>query len=241
MEHFGLYPIEYSIPANEAGGISEPEYLERLEAFTELPARAGARDARVLDLGHHEAAQPQHARGRRQLLPHSGTTAICRRSTCCSTSFRCRTAGSERPHQRRQVGDARHRHGRAGELRAETKAFFNDVDAWQQENLPSYMHAKPTSAAVMFTYISERNMENMVVGTILAIAAIAVIMMFALQSVRLGTLSLVPNGLPILVTFGTWALIVGRSRLLGRDCRFDLARHHRRRHRALVVEVRARS
>jgi predicted RND superfamily exporter protein len=61
----------------------------------------------------------------------------------------------------------------------------------------------------MFTYISERNMQNMVVGTILAIAAIALIMMFSLRSVRLGTLSLVPNGLPILTTFGAWALLVG--------------------------------
>jgi predicted RND superfamily exporter protein len=92
---------------------------------------------------------------------------------------------------------------------AETKAFFNDVDAWMQANMPSYMHAKPTSAAVMFTYISARNMQNMVVGTILAIAAIAVIMMFALRSVSLGTLSLIPNGLPILTTFGAWALLVG--------------------------------
>jgi predicted RND superfamily exporter protein len=33
--------------------------------------------------------------------------------------------------------------------------------------------------------------------------------MFALQSVRLGVLSLVPNGLPILTTFGAWALLVG--------------------------------
>ena len=33
--------------------------------------------------------------------------------------------------------------------------------------------------------------------------------MFALRSVALGALSLIPNGLPILVTFGTWALIVG--------------------------------
>jgi predicted RND superfamily exporter protein len=78
-----------------------------------------------------------------------------------------------------------------------------------QDNLPSWMHAKPTSAAVMFTYISERNMQNMVVGTILAIAAIALIMMLSLQSVRLGVLSLVPNGLPILMTFGAWALLVG--------------------------------
>ena len=92
---------------------------------------------------------------------------------------------------------------------AETKQFFADVDNWMQENWPAYMHTDPTSAAVMFTYISERNMENMVTGTILAIAAIAVIMMFALRSVRLGVLSLVPNGLPILTTFGAWAILVG--------------------------------
>jgi predicted RND superfamily exporter protein len=92
---------------------------------------------------------------------------------------------------------------------AETKAFFNGVAAWQQANWPAYMRAQPTSAAVMFTYISERNMENMVTGTIVAIIAIALIMMFALQSLRLGLLSLVPNGLPILTTFGAWALLVG--------------------------------
>jgi predicted RND superfamily exporter protein len=92
---------------------------------------------------------------------------------------------------------------------AETKAFFADVAQWQQENWPRYMHADPTSAAVMFTYVSERNMQNMIAGTILAILAIAVIMMFALQSVRLGLLSLIPNGLPILTTFGAWALLVG--------------------------------
>ena len=34
-------------------------------------------------------------------------------------------------------------------------------------------------------------------------------MIFALQSVKLGVLSLVPNGLPILTTFGAWALLVG--------------------------------
>ena len=77
------------------------------------------------------------------------------------------------------------------------------------DNWPTYMHADPTSAAVMFTYISERNMQNMVTGTIVAIAAIALIMMFALQNVRLGVLSLVPNGLPILATFGAWAILVG--------------------------------
>ena len=33
LEHFGLYPIEFSVPAIEAGGVSEPEYLANLEQF----------------------------------------------------------------------------------------------------------------------------------------------------------------------------------------------------------------
>jgi predicted RND superfamily exporter protein len=49
----------------------------------------------------------------------------------------------------------------------------------------------------------------MIAGTIGAILAIGVIMMVTLQSVKLGLLSLVPNGLPILTTFGAWAILVG--------------------------------
>ena len=71
------------------------------------------------------------------------------------------------------------------------------------------MQADPTSASVMFAYIAERNVQNMIIGTILAIVAIALIMAFALRSFSLGMLSLIPNGLPILATFGTWALLVG--------------------------------
>jgi outer membrane lipoprotein-sorting protein len=91
----------------------------------------------------------------------------------------------------------------------QTKQFLATMDAWMADNMPAWMQADPTSAQVMFTYIAERNVENMVTGTIVAIAAIAIIMMVALQSFQLGLLSLVPNGLPILATFGAWALIVG--------------------------------
>ncbi|NIW25597.1 MAG: MMPL family transporter, partial [Gammaproteobacteria bacterium] len=34
VEHFGMYPIEYSVPARTSGGVSDPEYLMHLEAFT---------------------------------------------------------------------------------------------------------------------------------------------------------------------------------------------------------------
>jgi predicted RND superfamily exporter protein len=92
---------------------------------------------------------------------------------------------------------------------ADTKLLLARVDGWMQKNWPDYMQADPTSASVMFAYITERNVQNMITATILAIGVIALIMVFALRSFSLGLLSLIPNGLPILATFGAWALLVG--------------------------------
>ncbi len=208
MNHFGLYPIEFSIPADGPGGISEPEYLANLERLTNfmreqalvthvysisdimkrLNRNMHADDDSYYVLPDERGLSAQYLLLYELSLPYgldlNDRINIDKSATRVTATIEQATS-------------------------AETKAFFNDVDAFMQDNMPSYMHAKPTSAAVMFTYISERNMQNMLVGTILAIAAIAVIMMFALQSVPLGTLSLVPNGLPILTTFGAWALLVG--------------------------------
>ena len=78
-----------------------------------------------------------------------------------------------------------------------------------QENFPNYMQTKPTGASVMFTYITERNISSMITGTMIAIFAIALMMIIALRSFKLGLLSLIPNGLPILTTFGAWAILSG--------------------------------
>jgi predicted RND superfamily exporter protein len=208
MNHFGLYPIEYSITANGPGGISEPDYLANLERLTDFMREQELvthvyslsdimkrlnRNMHADDDGYYRIPGDRELSAQYLLLyelslPY-GLDLNDRINVDKSATRVTATI--------------------AQASSAETKAFFESVDAFMQDNLPSYMHAKPTSAAVMFTYISERNMQNMVVGTILAIAAIALIMMLALRSVRLGMLSLVPNGLPILTTFGAWALLVG--------------------------------
>jgi predicted RND superfamily exporter protein len=208
LNHFGLYPIEYSVPSTGPGGVSEPEYLENLKHFAEylreqpsvthvyalsdimkrLNRNMHGDDATWHRIPNDRELSAQYLLLYELSLPYgldlNDRINIDKSATRVTATLEQSTT-------------------------AETKAFFNDVAAWQQANWPAYMHAEPTSAAVMFTYISERNMENMVTGTIVAILAIALIMMFALQSVRLGLLSLVPNGLPILTTFGAWALLVG--------------------------------
>ena len=208
MNHFGLYPIEYSIPANGPGGISEPEYLANLEAFTDF-LREQEHVTHVYSLSDimKRLNRNMHADEDSYYRIPDDRDLAAQYLLLYELSLPYGLDLNDRINVDKSATRVTATVAQA--TSAETKAFFNDVDAWMADNMPSYMHAKPTSAAVMFTYISERNMENMVVGTIIAIAAIAVIMMFALQSVRLGTLSLVPNGLPILTTFGAWALLVG--------------------------------
>jgi hypothetical protein len=92
----------------------------------------------------------------------------------------------------------------------ETKNFIDKTDAWIKDNLPSYMqNTRPTSAHVMFTYITDRNVESMISGTITGLIAITLVLIVTLGSVRLGILSMVPNIIPILVAFGAWSLMVG--------------------------------
>ena len=93
---------------------------------------------------------------------------------------------------------------------AELRAFLDRSRGWLREHTPKSMWATPTGAAVMFSFISQRNIEGMLGGNALAIVLIAVIMILSLRSLRLGALSLIPNVVPILMTFGLWALLVNQ-------------------------------
>jgi hypothetical protein len=62
----------------------------------------------------------------------------------------------------------------------------------------------------MFAYISHRNIQTMFLGTGFAFVLISAILVLTLHSVRLGLISLIPNILPALITFGLWGLFVGQ-------------------------------
>ena len=208
QEFFGLYPIEYSVPANGPGGVSEPEFLTNLENFAEF-LRAHPSVTHVYSLSDIMKRLNRNMHGDDDAyyrIPEDRELSA-QYLLLYELSLPYGLDLNDRINVDKSATRVTATVSRT--TTTETKQFFAEVDAWMQDNWPGYMHSDPTSAAVMFTYISERNMENMVAGTVLAIAAIAVIMMFALQSVRLGVLSLVPNGLPILTTFGAWAILVG--------------------------------
>jgi predicted RND superfamily exporter protein len=209
IEHLnGIYPVEFSIEAEEAGGISEPEYLNRLEQFTAwLRQQPEVRHVysytdvikRLNKNLHGDAPEWYRLPEERQLaaqylllyelslpfgLDLNDRINIDKSATrVTATLDEISTAG--------------------------VRAFMDRSQDWLRGNAPRYMWAKPTGATVMFSFISERNIEGMLAGNAMAVFLIVIIMIVSLRSFSLGTMSLLPNTIPILMTFGVWALLVG--------------------------------
>lgn len=97
----------------------------------------------------------------------------------------------------------------------EMQAFVERAAVWQQNHWPEDMLSAATGPAVMFAYISQRNIDSMVSGNIIALLAISAILLLLLRNVSLGVISFFANSLPILMMFGLWTLIVGEVGMVG--------------------------
>lgn len=90
----------------------------------------------------------------------------------------------------------------------ETRELANAASDWLQTNAPE-MATLGVSPAVMFAYIAKRNITAMMWSIPLALAAISVLLVFALRSFKFGALSLIPNLLPLGMAFGVWGVYNG--------------------------------
>ena len=205
----GLYPVEFSIEAGEPGGISNPEYLENLEGFTAwLRTQPEVRHVysytdviKRLNKNMHGDNEAWHK------IPEDRKLAaqyllLYEMSLPFGLDLNDRINIDKSATRVTATLDEI--------TTSELRGFLTKSEAWLRDNTPAEMHASPTSASVMFAHISQRNIESMLRGNAVAVFLIAVIMALALRSVGMGALSLLPNAVPILMTFGLWAVMVGQ-------------------------------
>ena len=208
IDDFGFVVIEYSIPASEPGGVSDPEFLRQLEDLSQwlrqqpdithvysltdimkrLNKNLNADDPAMYRLPEDRELAAQYLLLYELSLPYG--LDLNDRINIDKSATRLSVTMS----------------GYADTKRV--REFLKQVDGWFDENAPAIKGA-PTGPQVMFTFIAQRNIETMILGTGIAIAAIAIIMMIALRSFSMGLMSIVPNALPILSAFGVWALLIG--------------------------------
>jgi len=210
MEHLsGIYQAQWSLPAPGPGGISDPDYLARVEAFTgwlrdhdivvhvqtitdifnRLNRNMHGDDQDWYRLPQERDLAAQYLLLFEMSLPYgldlNNQINVDKSATRIVATLKNITTN-------------------------ELRALDDQAAAWLSENLPSAAGTTASGPFVMFAYIAKRNIEGMLTGTFAAFVLISLTLMAALRSVRLGLISLVPNLVPAFMAFGVWSVLVGQ-------------------------------
>jgi len=210
MKHLTGIPVHsFTLDSGSAQGVSDPEYLARVDAFTEwLRARPVVKHVssfsdtmKRLNMNMH-GDDPSYYR-----LPETRELGA-QYLLLYELSLRYGLDVNDQIDVDKSA------------LRVD--ATLDNVDTqtmereaelarqWLRENgTPSMATAAAVGPGLMFAKITQRNIRSMLVGTAVGFGTIALILVLALRSVRLGLVSLVPNVLPAAMAFGLWALLVG--------------------------------
>jgi predicted RND superfamily exporter protein len=87
-------------------------------------------------------------------------------------------------------------------------AFNDRAQAWLTNRAP-WITQTVGSPQFMFSHISLRTVDQMIGGVAFALALISLLIFISLRSFKIGLISLIPNLVPPMMSFGLWALLVG--------------------------------
>jgi len=204
----GLYTVDYSLGNGEEGGINEPDFLRDVERFADwfkaqenvLHVSTLTDIMRRLNMNMH-GDNPDWYRlpDERELaaqylllyemsLPYgldlNNQIDISKSATKMTVFLQSLSSN-------------------------ELLAMEGRAQQWLADNAP-HMQSTGASPAVMFAYIGQRNIRSMLVGTSVALVLISLILIFALRSLKIGLISLIPNMAPAAMGFGLWGLLYGQ-------------------------------
>ncbi len=205
----GAHIIEYSLDSGAPGGISEPAYLARLEAFADWYRE----QPRV---GHVQTIIPMMKRLNRNL--HGDDPAYYRlpgqRELAAQYLLLYEMSLPYGLDLNNQINVDKSATRMIVTLKGistlELRELEERAHAWLQEHAPAHMASRGSGLSMIWAHISRRNIHNMLGAAFLALLLISALLVFALRSPRLGTISLFPNLAPAFMAFGIWGLIVGQ-------------------------------
>lgn len=204
----GLYAMEFSLPSGEDGGIAEPAYLQRVDAFAKwLSAQPGVTHVVALpDIMRRLNRNMHNDDGAYYRLPDSRELAA-QYLLLYEMSL---PYGRDMTNQIDIAKSASRVTAIMDDIStADMQALKANAENWLRQNSPAGLAATGTGVAVIFAYLTERTVKSMLVGTGISIIGIALCLLLSLRSFRLAVLALVIKAVPIVLTFGLWAYSKG--------------------------------
>jgi predicted RND superfamily exporter protein len=205
----GLYNIAYSLEAGASGAISEPAYLNKLEEFAEWYRRQP-------EVVHVSTLTDTMKRLNMNL--HGDDPAWYRIPESRELAAQYLLLYEMSLPYGLDLNNQINVDKSASKLDVYIQSISSNgtidlehrAQAWLEHNAPPYMQAHGASPAIMFSHIGSRNIRSMLTGTAVALLLISLILVFALRSLRIGLISLIPNLVPAGMAFGLWGLAVGQ-------------------------------
>lgn len=206
----GIYQINYSLPAEDTMGVSEPRYLEDLEAFAEW-YRSQPNVVHVQTITDMMRRLNKNMHGDDPdwyVLPDDRELAaqyLLLYEMSLPYGLDLNNQINVDKSQSRVVvtlSNISTREARELEARAQD---------WLVANVPETMRSEGSGSFIMFANISKRNIETMLVGTVTALVLISLSLILFLKTVKFGLASLIPNLAPAGMAFGIWAVAIGEA------------------------------
>ena len=82
------------------------------------------------------------------------------------------------------------------------------AQAWLRQNAPG-LETGAAGVSIVAAHSIQKNIRNMLIGTITAMGIVSLLLVFIFRSVRLGLISLIPNFVPAAMAMGLWGYAVG--------------------------------
>ena len=205
----GVHYLRYIIASNEENGIQEPAYLHTIENFSNWLRQQGnvAHVTSLTDISKRlnknlHQDDPSYYR-----IPDSRELA--------AQLFLLYETGLPRELNLDDLVN----HNRSSSLvtivvHKTDSEYLLDLDRraqhWLKENAAKYETGEASGLDMIFAHINHRNIRSLLKGTLVALVLISFVLIIALQSVRLGLISLIPNLVPAALAYGTWGIFVGK-------------------------------
>ncbi|MEN8215846.1 MAG: efflux RND transporter permease subunit [Pseudomonadota bacterium] len=205
----GIYSIEYSLKAEESGGIASPAYLQKLDEFAAwYRQQPGVMHVSTFSDVMKRINRNMHGDDPdRYQLPETRELAaqyLLLYEMSLPYGLDLNNQINVDKSATRFVVSLENLSTR------DMRAIEQKAENWLHANAPAHMFSKGASPTVMFSHISETNIRSMLVGTLVALLLISLVLVFALRSLKMGLISLIPNLIPALMAFGLWGMLVGQ-------------------------------
>lgn len=210
IEHIsGIYAVEFPVPAQGKQGVNDPEYLHKLEEFTQwLKEQPGVSHVFSITDIMKRLNKNMHGDDAAYYRIPDDRELASQYLLLYELSLPFGLDLTDRVNVDKSASRVTVTLGDVTSVRM--REFEKEAVAWLEKNAPSYMKTRSTGPVVMFSYISERNIDSMMKGNVLAFLLISFSIGIALRSFRLGLISLVPNLIPAVCAFGIWGVLVGQ-------------------------------